>query len=508
MGNQKVVTQKKARGRPRGDRGSGRGGNASRGRDSQSATPGAIGSGPKPKLKLKWNKNSAPSECSTPLPQYDEQPEEEDALPVVSEVTTRTGRTSRPPKHLDDIDYDLGISLSSDQVNGDDEDDYQPRMRNRNCKYCPYAQGTGTDVLTCHAAYAPHHVQGAPDVYTLSAAPKKPRGRPKKNMQKQFVYNVDGEDAPSSQTIIIGDQPASLPDNHEVYDILSSLRSTSKIHIDLPKLANAVDPEKVQPYSAQFLTQLYISCYRDKCWDLCDLIADTWIRAFHEQRAQGQQYPTNAIWRPNPALERRKRKALEHNKGLATQYHIPSGFDPSPKNYNLQVEDPELEPDVTVVHIDLVNELYARTGKDCGARMLWADAMALGGDKMEKFLERVAKCRFELHTDLVFNVMQTGLRMCRRNLTLKIEESTEGAWCKRYHEHGRHGLPCYREKAWKKGEEDDNQDKDPFAAFMQQDEGAHGAKRGFRDVDDGEMSPAKRIRFTEDLDAEGDSEED
>jgi hypothetical protein len=142
MGNQKMMTHKKARGRPRGGGGVGRGGSISRGRDSQSATPGATGSEPKLKLKLniKGKGNAAPSERSTPVPQYDEQPEEDDALPVVPEVTTRTGRTIRAPKHLDDVDYSTAFGLSSDQVD-EDEDEYQPRIRNDQCKYCPLAQG-------------------------------------------------------------------------------------------------------------------------------------------------------------------------------------------------------------------------------------------------------------------------------------------------------------------------------------------------------------------------------
>jgi hypothetical protein len=325
------------------------------------------------------------------------------------------------------------------------------------------------------------------------------------------VNIIDKEDVPSSQTIT-GNQRDYETDNREIYEILNSVRSTPKIHLNLPALTlSPTDPEK--PYSAKVLTELYIASYRSNYWDLCDMIADTWIRAFHEVRG--------SIWRPNPALERRKRKAAEYNRNH--RYHIPSEFDPSPKDYGLTVDDPELEHDITVVHTDLVNELYKRTGKDCGARMLWADATALGGDKTEKFLEHVKRAGFELHNDLVFNVMQTGLRMCRRNMTLKIEESTEGAWCKRYHEHTKYGLPCYREKAWKRGQDGcegedevvdaegtviDQAQRDLLAAFMQEEEGEQGTKRGFKEVDDGEISATKRTRFADNVDAEGDSEEE
>ena len=49
-------------------------------------------------------------------------------------------------------------------------------------------------------------------------------------------------------------------------------------------------------------------------------------------------------------------------------------------------------------------------------------------------------------------------------------------------------------------------------AFIQaekgENDGEQGMKRGFGDVDTGEMSPAKRTRFADDVDAEGDSEEE
>lgn len=63
-------------------------------------------------------------------------------------------------------------------------------------------------------------------------------------------------------------------------------------------------------------------------------------------------------------------------------------------------------------------------------------------------MEAARKKGEEVHHELVWNVMQSALRMVRRRLTLKCEESTEGAWCRRYHEHGRGGGGrCYREVA-------------------------------------------------------------
>jgi hypothetical protein len=495
MGNQKMMTPKRGRGRPPG-------GGGSRGR-SKTPGHGATVDGPPVKLKLKLNwGTSTPERNSTPAPQY-EQPEEHDDLPAQPEqVTTRRGRKVKAPKHLDDIDYNPAYGLSSDQVD-DDGDEYQPR--------------------------ASH--QGSPSVFTVSQqqqTPKKSHGHSRKNAEKQFLYKVEEEDAPSSQTLV-GYQPAYEPDSTEVYEILNSLRSTSKIHLDLPELSEAANSDKIKPYSAKFLTQLYIFCYRDRSWDLCDMIADTWIRAFHEMRSYGQRNPAYAYWRANPALERRKIKAIKHNTNPRNKHHIPSEFDPNPKDYELIATDPDLERNVTDIHTDLLNDLYERTNKDCGARILWADALALAGAKTEKIIEGFTKNGIELHKDLLLNIMQTSLRMCRRNLTLKIEESTEGAWCKRYHEHSKHEQPCYREKAWREGQEEEeetaqqeqyvpaqltNEEQQQLAdmqAFMEAEQGGdggeQGTKRGFGDVDTGEMSPAKRTRFAEDVDAEGDSEE-
>jgi hypothetical protein len=502
MGNQKMMTPKKAPGRPRGSgggRGRGCGGGATGGR-SQSVTPGlgATADGPKRKLTLKLRLGTGTPEWNaTPTPQYEQGEEHDDLSTLPEQITTRTGRTVRAPKHLDDTNWDPAFG-GSDRPE-DDEDEYRP----------------------C----ASYHAHGTPSVFTLPQQhqpPKKSGGRHRKNAQKQSMEQVDEEDAPSSPTIV-GDQPMHEPDNSEVYAILNSLRSTSKTHLELPELSQAANPEKVQPYSAKFLIQLYLSCYRDKSWDLCDMIADTWIRAFHESRAYGQRNPANALWRPNTALERRKRKAIEYNKGLKKKHHIPSEFDTNPKDYGLLFADPDLEHDVTGIHTDLLNDLYNGTNKNCGARMLWADALALAGDKTEKILGDTKKKGYEVHTDVLFNIMQTSLRMMRRNLTLKIEESTEGAWCKRYHEHSKHKLPCYRQKAWKCGLGDDidgeeqegsqhqngsvidQVSQDLFAAFMQNEDEGQGEKRGY---DDGEMSPSKRIRYANDVDAEGDSDED
>jgi hypothetical protein len=329
----------------------------------------------------------------------------------------------------------------------------------------------------------------------------------------------EDEEAPSSQTLRVQPPPANpahFVADEETYAILNILRSSTKIFLDLPGLSNASDPGRAQPWSAKALTQLYILCYHEQLWDLCDMISDTWIRAFHDLRTKAQRKPKYRSWRANPALDRRKRKAEE---ALAQGQIIPSEFDASPKDYRLVITDPELEKDVTWIHIDLLNTLYKYTSPRCGARFLWADALALYGDKVEKVFGDVTRNGFDLHPDLVFNIMQTSLRMCRRNLTLKIEESTEGAWCKRYHEHGKNNQRCYRKLASKNrraGGDVEEPGRDALdevgdlieAGFMDDEDDAKatgGEKRGLED--NSELGPRKQIRW-EDEDAEGDLEED
>jgi hypothetical protein len=295
---------------------------------------------------------------------------------------------------------------------------------------------------------------------------------------------------------------------------MDTLRNDSEIPIDLPFLCFTEGDGTPQPYSAKFLTQLYILCYQNNLWDLCDLVTDTWIRAFHSVRKKGYRNSNYAVWRPNKALERRHIKHLEaRRQGI----HIPPEFDQDPPEYNLTVADPELDPDVTALDTNLLNELYARTNQNCGARLLWADALALAGSKTEQALQDTS--HYPLHPDFLFNIMQTSLRMVRRNLTLKIEESTEGAWCKRYHEHVKHGYICYREKAWKRAKSTECKNNNEFAQEEylnkvmnrgDQEEvqlmGAHLQQ----ELEERQMSPAKRVRFGEhvgvDVDAQGEPE--
>lgn len=270
------------------------------------------------------------------------------------------------------------------------------------------------------------------------------------------MMDVDGGREWASSVILPAQSPVSDDGSFKpirgVLAILDKFQSTDKIHLNLPSLSHVDDADKTQPYSAQILTQLYITCYQRQLWNLCDMIADTWIRAFHARRKRSQTAPEHLIWRRNKALEERKRKAYEvwRTEGR----FVPSEFDQEPRYYGLEVSDPDLALDVTDMHIALLNTLYEHTKSDSGACILWADALSLAGDHTEKSFEAAQKRGLYLHQDLLFNILQTSLRVVRRNLTLKIEESTEGAWCKRYHEHAKHGLPCYREVAAKSKEGD------------------------------------------------------
>jgi hypothetical protein len=295
----------------------------------------------------------------------------------------------------------------------------------------------------------------------------------------------------------------------EIHQILELLNRSSKVNIDLPTLVHATIQGAEKPYTARYLTQLYILAYNDKQWNVCDLVADTWIRAFHALRRLDAKRlnKEHMTWRPNPT------RRMKHHKGFETG---------TPKySATLRVEDPSMDPNVTHFRSDLLEMLYSNTHYKCGARLLWADAMALCGSKLEASMR---KDRRQWHADLVFDVMCTSLRMARRKLTLKIEESTEGVWCKRYHEHEKHGLPCYRKLAYEKkvrgedlSDEDepgvDEQEEDDIMAQMIEAELKKDEKRGLED-DEVEMGQAKRMRIGDqerevlDVDAEGESDDE
>lgn len=230
----------------------------------------------------------------------------------------------------------------------------------------------------------------------------------------------------------------------KIYDIMNFLKQSPKIVIDLPDLA---DREKDTPYSATILMHMYLVAYQSKLWNICDLIADTWIRAFHAQRHRdARSNPGDGLWRRNKVLEKRKARFRDARKHRHNRDDEPAEFEQDVPEYNLDTQDPDIGSDVVSFDASLLNELYQFTSAGCGARLLWADAMVLAGDKMQRMFHDTVRRGFEWNEQLQFTVMSVSLRMLRRKLTLKIEESTEGAWCARYHEHGRHEpkQPCYR----------------------------------------------------------------
>jgi hypothetical protein len=334
-----------------------------------------------------------------------------------------------------------------------------------------------------------------------------------------FLGNIDREDfVATSHTL----QPSSDRPEHRrvsstfkaddiVYQVMQSLCGTSKVYIDLPTLENPTGSQAEIPYTATFLTHLYILAYNAAQYNLCDLVADTWIRALHvsHRRAEKNAKDGKMIWRPNEALMRRR---MEGKKG----------FNDNAPNWSqeLHIEDPPLDPNVVKFSDGLLHQLYEQTRSTCGARLLWADAMALCGSKLETRMQNMRRHGEVWHPDLVHNILCTGLRMVRRKLTLKIEESTEGAWCKRYHEHYKHGQPCYRQLAYerkRRGEDTSDKDEDEVEDGIVQGMKAQFSrveKRVLEDADDYglEVGDAKRVRLggwdVVDVDAEGESEDE
>jgi hypothetical protein len=291
---------------------------------------------------------------------------------------------------------------------------------------------------------------------------------------------------------------------------MNSLCGNAKISIDLPTLTlqNPESRNVEAPYTATFLTHLYIVAYNAAQHNLCDLIADTWIRAFHAlRRHREMSHKEDQLWRPNDALIRRRAQGKK-------------GFDDAaPKwGHELDVEDPALDANVIDFSSMLLHQLYDATKPNCGARLLWADAMALCGSKLEPRMQSRQKRGETWHPELVHDILCTTLRMARRKLTLKIEEATEGAWCKRYHEHYRLGLPCYRRLAYERkvsGEDtsDEDEGEDEMARAVEVELGS-GEKRPLEGVEGSEveMGNTKRMRIEDrevcDEDAEGESDDE
>ncbi|KAF2997901.1 hypothetical protein E8E13_004434 [Curvularia kusanoi] len=258
--------------------------------------------------------------------------------------------------------------------------------------------------------------------------------------------------------------------SQEASSILRALQSSLDIQIDLPDLTSSKESHGKKAYTAALLTELYIQSYENEAWHLCDLIADTWIRAL--QKANRRSYRNgnvkNRMWRENRALHVREGR---------------SGFRDEPQEYRLDIQDPKLDRDVSAIDPNQLHNLFTHTRPGCGARLLWADAIALRGQKMEKEFCKRSEAWPE---DLFYDVACTALRMVGKRLTLKIEDKYEGAWC-RYHEHVKHRQPCYRKSAWlqqgagkseQEAEGESESEEDPMEGVE------HGAKHVRFDVED------------------------
>ncbi|KAF2650643.1 hypothetical protein K491DRAFT_125373 [Lophiostoma macrostomum CBS 122681] len=208
----------------------------------------------------------------------------------------------------------------------------------------------------------------------------------------------------------------------DIVAVLTAINDHGSIVTELPsmQLPSRLDPDIdiEQPWTSANLFHLYIFSYSRRAYHVCDLIIDTWIREFHKVHET-----CHRVWRVN------KSKYVHHG--------------PIPDNDN---GDPNISTDAIAFNSMLLRELYENTGSDCGARFLWADSMALCGSKLENRLDEQGGEK-NWPTELIWDVMRTSLRLTRVRRTLKIEEKIPSAWCNRYHEHGKHGAPCYREVA-------------------------------------------------------------
>lgn len=234
-----------------------------------------------------------------------------------------------------------------------------------------------------------------------------------------------------------------------VNQIMRKISRGPKIAVELPEM----NPEGDEvAYTATLLMRIYIRAHTEGNWNICDLVADTWIRAFHAKRRRQERFNQfDALcWRFNEALTNRR------NAGLRD-------YDQNAPDFSrvLKENDPLLEKNVTDLDPDLLAQLYTEADSPCAARNLWADTMALCGSKLENRMQIDKRRGVQWNPKLIYDIMCTTLRMTRRKLTLKIEEATEGAWCKRYHMHALHGTPCYRKIAYdRKVAGDDSSDED------------------------------------------------
>lgn len=237
--------------------------------------------------------------------------------------------------------------------------------------------------------------------------------------------NAGAEPRPRTEGLALGylEIPA------DIMNFYDNLMEVDTIHMQLPMIvrperhAQGYIIEATQPWTCESLFKLYLYAYSLKDWNICDLVTDTWIRAFQTRDAN----PRLKIWKENRSEFKKDAKNVHYNDN----------------------DDGALwlAPDADSFNFKLLKELYDHTKPDCGVRRMWTDALALCGNWLERRMDWKGPGMELWHPQLMWDVLHTALRLVRVRLTLKIEEGNPAAWCDRYHEHSKHGLKCYRELA-------------------------------------------------------------
>jgi hypothetical protein len=430
-------------------------------RKSQAALVAEEPQQPKLKLTFKRGESVAASHLPPTAPQtpdetlnaeLDDELFETKEQSVENEQGLRRGSRKRTKSYAPDVAFgsEMDSLIDSELMDRptkkakmeDDEDVYTPSPPPRMASSAPgksiLKRRSSAKPLTRKVHFAAEtnvHIVGSP----ASSAPRKstlkrPGNSAKPLTQKVRLATETPPPRDSSSTVQGDDTPPRRCTESVANDvalILNALRSTSKIQVDLPDLTG---PDGSKNYTPAVLTELYIQCYENRLWNFCDLVADTWIRALQKanKRSHRKKNKVEYMWRENIALEK-----IFAEKG--------KGFKKKAPDYHLDVEDPGMDRDVSATDPERLRDLFAHTNPGCAARLLWADNMALCGQKLE---DRITQNPGLWPKDLFYEVMCTSLRLIGRKLTLKIEEKYEGAWCTRYHEHAKHGRKCYRRLAW------------------------------------------------------------
>lgn len=316
------------------------------------------------------------------------------------------------------------------------------KIMNKGKRPLPGKETTGGDNRPSKRSKVKDNVEllSSPSPMAASSSKKQTNGRSKQNgshtTDETIVQPQEG--SPSNLKVT----PVNLTDiPEEVKELFTYLTGTGLKA--LPDIENhGVD----QPWTAERLTHLYIYSASEGDTELCDLIVDVWIRAFQDHDRyvtrdctrlgiyREDLHPDELVWGEN-----------KHHPDRANYMDI--GMPPIPKwQMHKDLALPKLHNNVTAYSPKLLNQLYKHTPKDNAARRLWADSLALCGDRTQYWLMKLRKDNIQLHPDLTYNILCTTLRMARRKLTLKIEELGEDAWCHRYHAHGK-DEQCYRARA-------------------------------------------------------------